>query len=44
MPNFLSFCELPIPEICKICGEPIDPADKIISLFVLTSIDLPLIK
>ena len=43
MPNFLSLLLSPIPETCNICGDPIEPADKIISLFVLTSIDLSLI-
>ena len=27
---------MPIPDVCKIWGEPIDPDDKIISLFEIT--------
>ena len=34
----------PIPEACKICGEPIVPALKIISLFALTEIKLLFIQ
>jgi hypothetical protein len=34
MPKFFNFSGLPIPDTCKICGEPIAPDDKIISLFV----------
>ena len=33
LPNFLSFSLLPIPDTCNKCGDPIDPADKITSLF-----------
>ena len=38
MPNFLSFSLLPIPDTCNKCGDPIDPADKITSIFALTVI------
>ena len=35
-PNSLKFLELPIPDVCKICGDPIDPDESIISLLAET--------
>ena len=36
MPKFFNFSGLPIPDTCKICGEPIAPDDNIISLLAST--------
>ena len=36
IPKFFNFSEFPIPDTCKICGEPIAPDDNIISLLAST--------
>ena len=40
MPRFFNFLELPIPDTCKICGDPIAPEDNIISLLASTFFNL----
>ena len=41
MPKSFNFFSLPIPDVCKICGDPIDPADNITSLLAITLINVP---